>query len=59
MAKSRFKLRETLPGLPGEYVCASCEQPMVVPGDGTGSGESEAEIDHKDGCRYSPGRGAT
>jgi hypothetical protein len=53
---SRFKLKETLPGLPGEYVCAGCEAPMVVPGDGSGSGEQEAEIIHGERCEYAPGR---
>jgi hypothetical protein len=56
MAVSRFKLRETVPGLPGEYVCAGCDKPMVVPSDASGSGEAEAEIDHGEGCRYSPRR---
>jgi hypothetical protein len=57
MAVSRFRLKETVPGLPGEYVCAGCEQPMVVPAEGReGSGEQEAEISHGEGCRYSPRR---
>lgn len=54
MAVQRFKLRETVPGLPGEWICAVCEAPMVAPGDGTGSGEQETEMDHKDDCRYRP-----
>jgi hypothetical protein len=50
MATQRFKLRETIPGLPGEWVCAGCEQPMTMGEPGGESPAAAAEIDHKAGC---------
>jgi len=52
MAVQRFRLREPVPGLPGEYVCAGegCEQPMTMP-DPAGESPADAlEIKHSDGC---------
>jgi len=47
--EQRFRLRETVPGLPGEWICAdpSCEAPMVVR-----EGDSAAGMKHADGCQF-------
>lgn len=49
-ATQQFQLQESVPGLPGEYVCAGCKQPMTMI-EPTGDAPAGAmEIEHADGC---------
>ena len=45
-----FTLREGLGGLPGEYVCAGCQAPMIM-GEPTGeSPTGTLTMKHEPGC---------
>jgi len=49
-AQQDFQLREGPGGLPGEYVCAGCQAPMIM---GEQAGESPTgtlTMEHLDGC---------
>ena len=45
-----FQLRETLPGLPGEMVCAGCQAAPVMSEDAGDSPAGVLEMNHTDGC---------
>ena len=50
MATQRFQLRETIPGLPGEMVCAGCQAAPVMAEPEGDSPAGVLEMDHADGC---------
>ena len=52
MAKQRFQIRETVPGLPGERVCAAdnCHAAETMDTDAGDSPAGSLVMDHTDAC---------
>lgn len=50
MAEQQFQVRETIPNLPGELVCAGCFAPMAENPDAGDSPAGAMIMKHDDGC---------
>lgn len=50
MAKQVFQIRETVPGLPGEMICAGCQAAPVMTEPTGESPTGTLEMDHGEGC---------
>lgn len=46
----RFQIRETVPGLPGERVCAGCGAGETMDADAGDSPAGSLIMEHADGC---------
>jgi len=46
----QFQLRESVPGMPGEYVCAGCHAPMTMAEPGSDQPAAVLTMAHDDGC---------
>ena len=50
MASQLFQIRETVPGLPGEWVCAGCQASMVMIEPSREQPAGAMTMEHTDGC---------
>jgi hypothetical protein len=50
MAEQRLQLRETIPGVPGEIVCAGCQAGMVMAEPEGDSPAGALVMTHTDSC---------
>jgi hypothetical protein len=49
-AVQQFQINEPVPGLPGEYVCAGCQAPMVMTEPVGDSPTGTLEMTHTERC---------